>query len=68
MSIAHQSAMPTVAPRARRSAPLLLAPPRRTGYTLAKICGLVACAALGGALFAGAIGLSLVMFMSRIGG
>ncbi len=68
MSIAQQSAMPTLAPRARRSRPLVLAPAHRPGHTLAKIGGLVACAALGAALFAGALGIALVMFVARVGG
>jgi hypothetical protein len=68
MSIAQQSATPSTAPRARRSAPLVLSPPKQPRSTLAKIGVLVACAALGAAIFAGVVGIALVMFMMRVGG
>jgi hypothetical protein len=68
MSIAHQSAMPAVAPRARRPQPLVTAPPRRPRRTLAKIAALIIGTAFGGAMVAGAVAIALVMLVSRVGG
>jgi hypothetical protein len=69
MAIAHQSAMPQVAPRRRpRHRPMVLVPRRRRGRALAQVSGLVMVTALGAALLAGAVGIVLLMLAAGISG
>ena len=68
MSIAQQIATPTPARRTRRpSAPLTPAPIPRPGYTLVRLAGLVTLTALGTALIAGAVAITLLMLASNLG-
>jgi hypothetical protein len=68
MSIAHQSAMPTVRPKARQRGKLHPVPPRRPLFALAKVGGLLALTAFGAALAAGTVGLGLVMVLTSVAG
>jgi hypothetical protein len=69
VSIAHQIATPTPAPRTRRpSASLRLAPVPHRGAAVARILGLITVTALGAALLAGAVAIVLMMFVSSMGG
>jgi hypothetical protein len=69
VSIAHQIATPTTAPRTRRlSAPLQPVPAPRRAYALAQILGLVAVTALGAAFVAGTVAIVIMMVASSLGG
>ena len=71
MSIAQQIATPAApAPsRGRRSgARLVPAPPRRTGYALARIAGLVSVTAVLTALAVGVVAIGLLVLASNLGG
>lgn len=69
MSIAQQIATPTPAPKARRpNAPLQPVEDPRRLYALARITGLLALTALGVALLAGAVAISVIMVASNLGG
>jgi hypothetical protein len=67
VSIGHQTAMPEVASRSRHRA-LLHAPEPQHGRTLAKISGLIALTALGGAFAAGGVGLALILALATARG
>jgi hypothetical protein len=69
VSIAQQIATPTPAAKARRpGAPLQPVPDPRRAYALVRIVGLVALTALGTALFAGAVAISIMMVATSLGG
>ena len=66
MSIAHQSATPPLASRARQRGTLYPVAPRRTSVALAKVGGLVALTAFGACSAAGAAFLGVVMLLTSL--
>ena len=68
MSIAHQSATPPLASRARPRGTMHPVPPRHTTLSLAKVGGLVALTAFGACLAAGAAFLGFVMVLTTLAG
>jgi hypothetical protein len=67
VSIAQQSATPSLRSRPRRT-PLQLAPVPRPGRAIAKILALVALTSLGVAVAAGSVALALFMFAAHVSG